>query len=279
MNDEIILTNLDDFDLAEIGPWARQKYSLLYEYMVLFSTGMKNRWNKRVYIDLFSGPGKGIVKGTNNIYKTSPLLALSVKDKFDKYIFCDISENNINVLKKRVEIEFPNSDVTYLIGDSNELASDIIEKLKHYKKSDRMLSFCFVDPFSMNIKFSTIRTIQEIFADFLVFLALGMDANRNKRLYLNKNHERISEFLDDPNWREDWENDSEHLFTKFLIDKFADKMTQLGYLDQPYDNFIPIKSFMKNLKLYYLAFFSKHERGYEFWEKVKKRNTNPTLFD
>jgi len=63
MNNSILYTEDDGLVLPEIGPWAIQKYSLVYEYNCLFSTGMKNKWETRVYIDLFSGAGKAQIKG------------------------------------------------------------------------------------------------------------------------------------------------------------------------------------------------------------------------
>ena len=54
-------------------------------------------------------------------------------------------------------------------------------------------------------------------------------------------------------------------------------MVKLGYRKKALDNFIPIHSDVKNLPLYYLAFFSRNEKGYDFWNKVKNRNVDPEL--
>jgi hypothetical protein len=44
----------DGLPYSQVGPWAIDKYSLVSLYDSLFSTGMKNRWNSRIYIDLFA---------------------------------------------------------------------------------------------------------------------------------------------------------------------------------------------------------------------------------
>jgi three-Cys-motif partner protein len=75
----------------EVGPWVEDKHRLVSLYETLFSTGMKHKWGARVYIDLYSGPGMVRVRGTEKFLWGSPLLALQVRDPFDKYIFC---ENN-----------------------------------------------------------------------------------------------------------------------------------------------------------------------------------------
>ena len=41
----------------DVGPWAADKYRYVGMYAEMFATGMKNLWDRRVYLDLFSGPG------------------------------------------------------------------------------------------------------------------------------------------------------------------------------------------------------------------------------
>ncbi len=81
----------DGLPSCEIGPWAEDKYRRLGMYAEMFSTGMKNLWDTRVYLDLFAGPGHSQLRGTGRYYAGSPLIALSLPDRFDRYIFCDAS--------------------------------------------------------------------------------------------------------------------------------------------------------------------------------------------
>ena len=41
--------------------------------------------------------------------------------------------------------------------------------------------------------------------DFLILLPIHMDINRNKRLYLEKDNQRIDSFVGTSEWRSDWE--------------------------------------------------------------------------
>jgi three-Cys-motif partner protein len=161
MNEEILYTVNDGLLLAPVGSWAITKYKLVYEYDRLFSTGMKKSWDTRVYIDLFSGPGKGIIEKQNKILSTSPILSLLVPDKFDRYIFCDIDKNIIETLKKRVDANHNIDNVSYLIGDSNKIVDQIINTLPEPSPQNRVLSFCFVDPFSLCIEFETIKKLSK----------------------------------------------------------------------------------------------------------------------
>jgi hypothetical protein len=52
----------------EVGAWAETKYCLLALYDELFSTGMKNKWDQRVYLDyldLYAGAGYSRIQGTS----------------------------------------------------------------------------------------------------------------------------------------------------------------------------------------------------------------------
>lgn len=41
MNDNFLLTEDDGLITPPVGPWAKIKYKIIFNYMVLFSTGMK----------------------------------------------------------------------------------------------------------------------------------------------------------------------------------------------------------------------------------------------
>lgn len=89
LGDDPKLAPDDGLVISEVGPWAERKYRLLATYAGMFATATKNRWPKRVYIDLFSGCGKALIRGTSRIVQASPLLALSVVDPFSLHVFCE----------------------------------------------------------------------------------------------------------------------------------------------------------------------------------------------
>src|SRR5277367_670811 len=93
----------DGLMTPEVGAWAETKYRLLALYYELFSTGMKNKWDQRVYIDLYAGGGYSRIQGTGRFLKGSPIIALTVTRPFDKYIFCEGREDLLGVLKARVQ--------------------------------------------------------------------------------------------------------------------------------------------------------------------------------
>jgi three-Cys-motif partner protein len=186
-----------------VGLWALQKYRLLDLYDTLFSTGMKHLWGCRVYVDLFSGPGHARIRGSGRIVETSPIIAMRVPDLFDRYVFCDRDPKNIAALCDRAKRKFPDIEPTFVVGDCNEVVAEIVKQIPKPSRGQSVLSFCFADPFGIDdLKFRTIETLSSRSRmDFLVLLALAMDANRFQSLYAKETSPVIDEFLGDRSWR------------------------------------------------------------------------------
>lgn len=259
----------------DVGAWTEDKYKLVWLYDSLFSTGMKNKWEARVYIDLFAGPGVAKIKGTGKLLWGSPLLALQVKDRFDKYIFCEKDALYLDALKKRAKRITAESDMSFITGDCNEQVEAICAQIPKASKDYRVLSFCFVDPYDLSVRFSTIKRISESYVDFLVLLALQMDASRNMSNYLNPSNRKLDEFLGRDDWRERWARQSSTKgFPQFLAEEYAGQMQTLGYLPVPFHRMKQVRSDLRNLPLYRLALFSRHDLGYQYWDEVLKYSTS-----
>jgi three-Cys-motif partner protein len=264
---------IDGLPTPEVGGWAREKYLRVWLYDQLFATGMKREWQERVYIDLFAGSGYSRVRGTMDILMSSPLLATQIPDTFDRYIFCDQRPGYLDALRQRVERHAPGLTVHYVPGNVDETVEQIRGLIPHGTREHKVLSFCFVDPFSVALQFRTIRRLAtDRFIDFLILLALGMDANLNLTLYLQQEHQRIEEFVANPDWRQEWRRARErgHSFIPFLAAQYARAMTGLTYFETPLTKMYPARSDEKNLPLDYLAFFSRHKLGYDLWGQVLK---------
>lgn len=263
----------DGLHTPEVGPWAEEKYRIVSLYDSLFSTGMKNKWGARVYIDLYAGAGHAKIEGTNRIVRGSPLIALNVPYRFDKYVFCEENKRCINALKQRVRTQFSNVDVEFIHGDCNQKASDILAKIPD-SNNKRILSLCFIDPFNIGIHFDTVKCLSSKRMDFLIVLPTGMDATRNQTRYFDKKSSQIARFLGRPDWRKLLEQAEKQgiLFRQFLADLYASQMATLGYIKVSVSKMKEVRSDDKKQFLYHLAFFSKSERGYEFWDKVLKHS-------
>ena len=185
----------DGLPAYDVGPWAEDKYRRVGMYAEMFATGMKKRWDHRVYLDLFSGPGLSHIRGTKRFVLGSPLIGLSLPDRFDRYVFADESADAIATLRQRVTSLAPNTDVRYVAGDANQRIEEILSHLPVHGADGRVLSFCFLDPYKLNVHFATVRRLAEGRPmDFLILLALYVDANRNIERYAKEESAVIDKF-------------------------------------------------------------------------------------
>ena len=272
----------DGLETPEIGSWGEHKYRLAQGYARVFATAMKRKWDQRVYVDLYAGAGRARIEGTERIVLTSPLRALKLPDPFDQYVFCEIDPKLLDTLRARVSREHKSAKVSFVPGDVNIKIGEVLAKLPVPSKSNKVLIFCFADPFKLDdLKFETIRQLSSRYVDFLILVPTEMDANRNERRYSQPENKTLDEFFGDANWRIEWDKarHAREPFWGFVLKHFASRMEALKYLDQAAEQAELIRSVQKNLPLYRLAFFSRSHLGARFWKDVRKYATPQTAFD
>jgi three-Cys-motif partner protein len=273
-----LVVDVDDDGLfsPEVGNWADEKHTVVSLYARLFSTGMKNKWHERVYIDLYAGAGFNKVRGSNRVIAGSPIQALLLPDPFDKYIFCEADPGSLDALRQRVRRLAPLAKVRFIEGDCNQGIEKILDEIPAHSANHRVLSLCFVDPYDIGIKFASLQQLSVKFMDFLVLLALYMDAARNEDNYFKEKAVKIDDFLGRRDWRERWRNCQPEgaQFPRFLAEEFSHSMEGLQYRSQPFYKMKKIMFPDNNWPLYRLALFSRDALAYSFWDEVLKYSTN-----
>jgi len=162
----------DGLVAIEFGPWAEDKLSHLDKYCAIFNTATYKSWKNRIYIDLFSGPGKCIIKGTKKEFNGSPLLALNCDIPFTHYFFNDIKLEYVEALKKRTQSYGYNID--FINQDCNLALDEILNRIPQYS-----ICFAYIDPYYLEIKFDTIKKLtMKRAVDLLITFQIGM-ARRN----------------------------------------------------------------------------------------------------
>ncbi|MDE2772193.1 MAG: three-Cys-motif partner protein TcmP [Gemmatimonadota bacterium] len=249
-------------------------------YVNLFSTAMRKTWPQRAYLGLYSGAGRARVEETDEIVETTALSAVRVQYPFTKYIFVDNDPNCIDALKRRAGPLLGRRDLTLLLEDANSAGEKIIEAMPRYSPTHKLLSFCFIDPFSARLDFDLIRTLGTRYQmDFLIVLMLGRDVRTNFRQYLSDPSDtRIASLIDDPRWREEWtaKGHGSHRLIRFILEKFDEAMTRIGYRAARPDDAHPIRVVGRNVFLYSLVFYSKSPLGQKFWH-VTRRGADPQI--
>ena len=273
---ELFVPYDDGLKILDVGSWAETKYKVVSLYTTLFSSGMKAKWGQRVYIDLYAGAGFSRIRDSDKLLAGSPILALTVPDRFDKYIFCENDSDSFEALKARATRIAPTADISFVPGDCQEKISEIRSLIPKASSGHTVLSLCFVDPFDIGLHFSTIQALSDMFIDFLVLLAVHMDAGRAYALYLDEDNTKVDNFLGSRDWRKRWRETEERRFPEFLAMEFAQRMELLGYRSTPLHLMKKVRADDNNRPLYFLALFSRHQRAYQFWEQVLKYETEQT---
>src|SRR5258708_39208154 len=201
---------------------------------------MRNNWAHRIDRNQFSWPGYSKVRDNDRVVLGSPLIALSLPDRFDSYVFADENTESLDALRTRVSRLGHSVTPTYIPGDANEKVGRVLEVISK-TPSKSTLSFCFLDPYKLNIHFETVRRIAEGRAvDFLILLALYIDANRNVSFYVAEGNRTIDLFLGDANWRQRWKA-AEHgrdTIVEFLANEYSTRVRESGYLPMSVEHMV-----------------------------------------
>jgi hypothetical protein len=108
-------------------------------------------WGRRAYVELDAGAAYSRIRGTQKIILGSPLQAAAVEHPFDKYIFCEAISENLEAQKIRVIRHFPAANVTYVEGDCDLRASDILAEIPPGSTGNTVLTLGFAVPQVLSI--------------------------------------------------------------------------------------------------------------------------------
>ncbi len=268
----------DGLYVPTIKPHSLSKIHLHNRYARIMATAMRDKWERRAYVGLYSGAGYAKLDKTEEIYETSALAVFRQPDLFTDYVFVDRNPLCTSALDSRIARISPGANCSVLAGDVNGSIDKVLAKLPMHSRTRKVLTFCFVDPFDLKLQFETVRRLAERRVDFLILLALGFDARRNiVRYYRDLADSTIADLLDDPHWRDEYRASGEKRIVHFMLRKFDERMRSLGYLTAAGDEH-PIKK--GGVLLYHLVFYSRSELAKKFWRDTCLGITKqPSLFD
>ncbi len=286
--DKYLLPEDDGLPARESGEWVKEKLFYVQRYIDTFEIAMRNKsWRKRIYIDLFSGPGKCIVRGTNEFLLGSPLLALKTQYPFTDYYFGDLEKQNIDYLQERTKgSNISQSHIHPLVGDANQKVKEVVNDIEHSDKVfikgvGSCLNLAVLDPEGLELEWSTVEALGKMKTMDLIIHYSQNGLTRNLDKYLSANEDTvIDRFFGDREWRNIYKDASTKRETvgihRMLIDHYKAKLGKIGYVvinDHQQTVREPlIRNTEKNAPLYRLIFASKHPLGNKIWNEVTKKN-------
>ncbi|HEY4818787.1 MAG TPA: three-Cys-motif partner protein TcmP [Candidatus Acidoferrum sp.] len=252
----------DGLPARATGPWVRDKRHYFERYLDIFTRGVGGKWaGKLSYVDLFSGPGRSVIRGSGEEVEGSPLLSL--KYGFARYVFVDNAEV-LSALEKRVKVHPKRSQITLIEGDCNAVIGKITKVL-----ASNHLTLAFIDPTGLQIQFRTIeRLVHNRKVDLLMTVQFGMAIRMNLPLYVQTEGAALTSFLGNASWRQDIEGGgSVSHFARRVLNRYMKRLRDLDY-GTVQDREIEIRTNESNLLLYFMVLASRHKLGADFWRKA-----------
>ena len=174
------------------GDWTRIKLEVLQKYLTAYTTALKNTSFQKIYIDAFAGTGYREDSGNEShalasifpdladsepqgLLDGSARIALQVEPRFDQYVFIEKNRKRCDELEK-LRQEFPDKagDIEVKWGEANAE----IQALCRDRWASRR-AVLFIDPYGMQVKWSTIEAIARTKAiDLWLLFPLGMGVGR-----------------------------------------------------------------------------------------------------
>jgi three-Cys-motif partner protein len=212
-------------------------------------------------VDLFSGPGRSIIRGSQEEVEGSPLISL--KYNFAKYVFVDVPEV-LSSLQRRLTRHPKLAQISLIEGDCNTVIKEVLKELP-----SNHLTLAFIDPTGLQIQFSTIkRLVHNRKVDLLMTIQFGMGIRMNLPLYAQTEGAALSDFLGNAGWREDLQaGGSPSQIARRILNRYVQQLRDLGY-GTVQDREIEIRSDESNLLLYFMVLASRHPLGKDFWRKA-----------
>ena len=235
---------------------------------------MREKWQRRAYIDLFAGPGKCVDRKTGEIFLGSPLVALTTRYPFTQYWFVDNEQPNIEALSARCTASPYSDQVVCIHGDSNVKVLDIVKKLRGVPS----LNLAFLDQEGLELKWNLVAALAEVERMDLIIHYPQMGINRLMPvLFESQSSNDVDEFFGGQSWRNIFDRFRRHeesFLHRQLMDHYKERLAALGYQETLRDDEVGHEPLMSNelrAPLYRLLFASKHKLGVEFWRKITSR--------
>jgi three-Cys-motif partner protein len=189
----------------------RRKLETVWKYLNAFTTALKKQSFELYYVDACAGSGASTPKSddrqqqlleTDDIIVGSAVRALSVNTPFDRYIFNDLKHANVRSLQKIVQNDFSHlqSRVTVTQKDANVALCELCDSV-NWRSSRAVV---FLDPFGLQIKFSTLEKLAATRAIDLWYLVPVHAMSRqvkNDGVVLDDGGKSIDEALGSNEWR------------------------------------------------------------------------------
>jgi three-Cys-motif partner protein len=262
----------DGLWVEKVGPWARDKLDIVAGYVQITGhTRRKYAENRPTFIDVFSGPGRSLIREGGPFIDGSPVVAFKQGQlSATRFASVEISDLKPPLLDAAVaRLEKLRAPVCATPGPAVMAVREIVARLNKYG-----LHFALLDPHNLGtLSFSIIESLARLkHVDIMVHVSVS-DLQRNTDLYSSQLQSQFDEFA--PDWRKNVTLDENlESVRSSLIGYWSGLVERLGLPRAKHTELIKGPG---GQRLYWLMLLSRHERAHEFWEKITSEAKQPTF--
>lgn len=171
------------------GPWTEKKLQAFSKYVTAYLIIMKkfSYW-ETIYFDGFAGSGTKekvvktelyeqlkITEAEERTYKGAAERVLTLKDDlaFNYYYFIDKKEESLEKLKGKLK-DIKGKKIEFRSGDANKWIKELAKALK----TKEYAALIFLDPFGMQIDWTSIEELKGTRSDVWILVPTGVIVNR-----------------------------------------------------------------------------------------------------
>lgn len=256
----------EDGRLREIvGSWTKKKHTILDAY-VGHTRAVRRNWVARgpagaTYIDLFCGPGRVRIEGTQELLPGSAMVAWMGSD-YGPFTHMYVADAHPELAQHCLErLKVARAPAERFAGNADATVDEVLARIDR-----RSYHFAFLDPFNLgSLAFDIIRKLTQLKAiDILAHVSV-LDLNRNLRTYMEVQGSSLDRFA--PGWRTAVNTEQpDEVVRMAIMDHWRGLLQTIG---MELADARPLVTGDGGQPLYWLAFASRHRLGHAFWKKIQ----------
>ena len=202
------------------GPWTQEKLGILEKYLDAYTTVLKNKPFRIIYIDAFAGSGHIDLQydehgQVRRLLNGSAIRAALIVDRpFDELIFVEKDPENCRHLTQ-LKSDYPDRTIEIINSDANDFLSSFNRDWR------RCRGVLFLDPFGAEVEWATLERIAQFNAldTWILFpvatIARLLPTRREPDDISQKWADKLTKVYGDDSWRELYRDDPQQsLFGK-----------------------------------------------------------------
>ena len=262
--------------LAEVvGEWVvNEKHPRLVRY-VDASWGARKQFyrpGKSTFIDLFCGPGRVTIRGTNEFYDGGVVAACrQARESGAPYSVVHIGDVNSEYVEIcATRLRAMGENVITHCGAAGVTVLDVVEKLDPYG-----LHLAYLDPYNLEtLPYSVIHSLSALKRMDMLIHVSTQDLQRNLARYVAAEASPLDSFA--PGWRGAIKNISmpNDAMRADIVQHWLELIRQLDMV--PSEAFALVTG-SKGQRLYWLMFVSRHPLPDKLWNSVRNLNKQGEL--